>query len=86
MNSSFVLRNILKYNNKNSILEFYKNQFETRDFINKTTKDLIKYNNNKELVKYKNYYLTKEFKNYKPNLKITNVLDDSYIKYLDSMQ
>ena len=37
-------------------------------------------------LKINNYYLTKEFKNYKPNLKKTNVLDDNYIKYLDSMQ
>ena len=86
MNSSFMIRNILRYKNKNTILEFYKNQFETRDFINKTTKDLFKYNINKDLVKYNNYYLTKEFKNYKPNFKKTNVLDDSYIKYLDSMK
>lgn len=85
MNYSNILRNISKYKNKKSILEFYQKQFETRDFINITTKDLVKYNN-KGLVKYNNYYLTNEFKNYKPNLKKTNILDDSYIKYLDSMK
>jgi len=84
MNSSNILRNILKLK-KRSTLEFYHKQFETRDFI---TNDLVIYkNDNKYLIKCNkyNYYSTKEFKNYKPNFKKMNVLDDSYIKYLDSM-
>tara|TARA_Y100000591_G_C21582488_1_gene569018 strand:+ start:80 stop:307 length:228 start_codon:yes stop_codon:yes gene_type:complete len=75
MNSSFIIRNIIKKHN-NDIIKCYLKHYESRDFNYITKKNL----------KINNYYLTKEFKNYKPNLKKTNVLDDNYIKYLDSMK
>lgn len=75
MNITNIVKNLFRRNN---LLNYYKNQYEKRDF---SKNQLIKHDN------YVNYHLTKEFREYKPNFKKYSVADDvNYIKYLDSIK